>query len=189
LSEIDSKICYIDTPGVNSTQNKEHRELTDEMICDDNCDGMIFLLNGENIGTDDDSRHLRYVLEHYHGTILFLVNKLDRFKKEVDSVSATLKRVKEDLEKIGFPNPKVYPVSAYGAYLTKMYMHGEKLSEDELDELNFRKRKLSREEFRYDTYYESQVPEVNENNETEVLLRNSGILSLEKIIYKWGKAE
>lgn len=183
LKEIDARICFIDTPGVNSSQNKDHRELTDGVIADDNCDLLIFLLNGENIGTDDDIKHLRYVNEAYHGEILFLVNKLDRFKKDIDSVSSTLEKVKEDLIKLGFENPKVYPISAYAAYLAKMSLFDEELTDDEIDEMDFRKRKLSREGFRYDKYFDIPSPKIDANNENEVLLRNSGILALEQLIY------
>lgn len=183
ISEISNKVCFIDTPGVNSSQNKEHRELTDSTISDENCDLLIYLLNGENIGTDDDIKHLRFVAENYHGDIVFLINKLDRFKKDVDSVPDTLKKVAEDLTKIGYENPHVYPISAYAAYLAKMSMNGEELTEDEIDDLDFRKRKLSREEFQYHRYYDVETPEIDENDELGVLLRNSGILSFEKIIY------
>lgn len=183
ISEISNKVCFIDTPGVNSSQNKEHRELTDSTISDENCDLLIYLLNGENIGTDDDIKHLRFVAKNYHGEIVFLINKLDRFKKDVDSVPATLKKVAEDLTKIGYENPHVYPISAYAAHLAKMSMNGEELTEDEIDDLDFRKRKLSREEFQYHRYYDVEIPEIDENDELGVLLRNSGILSFEKIIY------
>lgn len=183
IEEIDSRICFIDTPGVNSALNKEHRELTDGVISDANCDLLIFLLNGENIGTDDDKKHLRYVHESYHGEILFLVNKLDRFKKGADSVPGTLEKVKNDLTKLGFEKINVYPISAYAAYLAKMSMFGETLTDDEIDDMDFRKRKLSKEEFRYDKYFSVPTPIIDEKNESEVLLRNSGILSLEKMIY------
>ena len=183
LSEIDKRICFIDTPGVNSSQNKEHRELTSGAISDGNCDLLIFLLNGENIGTDDDIKHLRYVAEKYSGKILFLVNKLDRFKKEVDSVPGTLEKIKEDLVKLGFEKSEVYPISAYAGYLAKMALFGEELTDDEMDDMDFRKRKLSRDEFRYDKYFDIPSAKIDETNDNEVLLRNSGILAVEQLIY------
>lgn len=184
ISNINEKICFIDTPGVNSSQNISHRELTDGVILDNNCDLLIFLFNGENIGTDDDADHLRYVADKYKGKIIFLVNKLDKFKKNIDSVPITLEKVKKDLIAYGYQNPQVYPISAYAGYLAKMYMFGEKLTDDEIDELNFRKRKLSREQFRYDKYFEIESPQIDETNENQVVLRNSGILALEQLIYK-----
>jgi hypothetical protein len=145
---------------------------------------LIYLLNGENIGTDDDRKHLRFIAEHYHGAILFLVNKLDHFTKGEDSVPATLQRVAADLLQIGYQNPQVYPISAYAAYLAKMSLYGEDLTDDEIDDLEFRKRKLSREEFQFFKYYDAAVPEIQEGDELGLLLRNSGILSFEKIIYQ-----
>lgn len=183
LKEIKNRICFIDTPGVNSSQDKEHREITNDVISDKSCDLLIYLLNGENIGTDDDISHLRYVHENYHGKTIFIVNKLDRFKRGTDSVSDTLKKVTEDLKKIGYKKPKVYPISAYAAYLAKMFMYGEQLTDDELDELEFRNSKLSKDEFQYYRYYDIEAPLINVNNKMEIILKNSGILSLEKIIY------
>ena len=183
LQSIDAKVCFIDTPGVNSSQNNEHREMTSKAISDIKCDLLIYLMNGENIGTDDDARHLSTVAKNYRGDVIFLVNKLDSFKKNSDSVSETLAKVKDDLIKTGFKEPKVFPISAYAAYLAKMTLYGEELTDDEKDDMDFRKRKLSREEFRYDKYFDEPSHNTDETNEAEVLLRNSGILALEKLIY------
>lgn len=183
LGEINRRVCFIDTPGVNSSQNKEHREMTNNAIADEDCDLLLYLLNGENIGTDDDVKHLQYVHERYHGDILFIVNKLDRFKKGIDSVPKTLADLERDLKNIGYEKPKIYPISAYAAYLAKMSMYGEELSEDEIDDLELSKRKLSKEEFQFYKYYGMEKPVINEQNEMESLLCNSGILSLEKLLY------
>ncbi len=96
----------------------------------------IYLLNGENIGTDDDRKHLLFILENYHGKIIFVVNKLDRFRKKEDSVTATLETVISDLSNMGFEAPAVVPVSSYAAYLAKMSIFAEPLDEDEQDEFD-----------------------------------------------------
>jgi hypothetical protein len=184
LTEIDTKICFIDTPGVNSSMEKEHREMSNDAIKNIKCDLLLYLFNAENIGSDDDIRHLKYVKDNYKGKIIFLVNRMDRFKKNVDSVTETLKSVKKDLKQIGFKESQVYPISAYAAYLAKMSLYGEELSEDEEDDLNFLKRKLSKSEFAFETYYPYRIEQpIEKNNELTSLLVHSGILSLEKIIY------
>ena len=130
----------------------------------------------------DNSRKASVSANHESFTSLKkLLNEQNSFS--ICSFSATLKKVVEDLTKIGYENPRVYPISAYAAYLAKMSMNGEELTEDEIDDLDFRKRKLSREEFQYHRYYDIETPEIDENDELGVLLRNSGILSFEKIIY------
>ena len=184
LCEIENKVCFIDTPGVNSSMDKTHRVMSNEAIKNIECDLLIYLFNAENIGSDDDIKHLKYVKDNYNGKVIFLVNRLDRFKKDSDSVPQTLESVKKDLSRIGFGNPEVYPVSAYAAYLSKMEIYGEQLSEDERDDLEFVKRKLKKGEFSYEKYYPDYA-EVNiklQDDLGEVLL-HSGILSLEEMIY------
>lgn len=184
LSESDARVCFIDTPGVNSSMEIEHREMSNKTIKDSKCDLLLYLFNAENIGTDDDIRHLRYVKENYDGKIIFLVNRMDRFKKNVDFVSQTMASVEKDLLKLGFKNPTVYPISAYAAYLAKMSMYGEELSDDELDDLEFLRRKLSRADFAYETYYPNKIEIAKDKiNEFNDVLIHSGILSLENIIF------
>ena len=179
------RIWLIDTPGVNSSQNIEHQQLTDRIICDTNGDLLIYLLNGENIGTDDDRKHLLFVLEKYHGNILFVVNKLDRFRKNEDSIEGTLKAVVEDLKIIGFENPYVVPVSSYAAYLAKMNIFSEPLDADEQDELERMSRKMKKPEYQLDKYYPEKIKAavtIESDEESHQLLLHSGILHLEEII-------
>ena len=75
---------------------------------------------------------------------------MDHYKKDVDSVKNTLEAVERDLKIIGFENPIIYPLSAYAGYLGKMVLYGEKLSEDEQDDIDFVKRKLKRNDFSYE---------------------------------------
>lgn len=184
IEEIEEKICFIDTPGVNSSMNKGHRDIANEAIRSIECDLLLYLFNGENIGSDDDVRHLKYVKDNYQGKIIFLVNRLDHYKKGVDSVSETIEKERNDLIRLGFKDPDIYPISAYAAYLAKMSLYGELLSEAELEELSDLKRILKKEEFSYEKYYSNVID--NREKATDSiyqLLLHSGILSLEEIIY------
>ena len=134
--------------------------------------------------TLDELRHLSFVKDHYHGKIVFLVNRIDQYRKGVDSIKETLDKIHEDLTKLGFTEPEVFPVSAYAGYLGKMALNNEILNEDELDELDLLKRKLKRDEFSYEKYYKVSVNEQSYKNEIEELLLHSGILSLEKMLYE-----
>lgn len=137
IGSIDSKVCFIDTPGVNASQNHVHKEITQNAISTLKFDLLLYLFNGENIGTEDDRRHLEYVAENYKGKIIFVVNKLDRYKANEDSVDNTLNQIQKDLENLGYSPLIVCPVSAYAAYLAKMSMYGEELNDDELAELEW----------------------------------------------------
>lgn len=179
------RIWFIDTPGVNSSQDIEHKCLTEKTICETESDLLIYLMNGENIGTNDERKHLLFVLEHYHGNILFLVNKMDRFRKQEDSVTETLKAVIDDLTSIGFENPKVFPISAYVAYLAKLKMFAEFLNEDEQDEFERMSRKMKKPEYQFEKYYPEEIEvsvAIDADDENQRLLLHSGILHLEEII-------
>ncbi len=180
------RIWLIDTPGVNSFQNTAHRMLTEEKICNTNADLLIYLLNGENIGTEDDRKHLLFILEKYRGKILFVVNKLDRFRKKEDSVKETLNSVISELTDMGFDSPDVVPISSYAAYLAKMKIFSEPLDEDEQDEYERMSRKLKKPEYQLDMYYPDTVKNsvcIDRDDESYQLLLHSGLLHLESIIY------
>ena len=180
------RIWLIDTPGVNSSQDSVHRELTEKTIKNTDANILVYLLNGENIGTEDDRQHLRFIFDNYHHKVVFVVNKLDRFRKE-DSVTETLNRVVADLEDIGFEKPMVVPVSSYAAYLAKLSIFGVELDEDEQDEFDRMSRKMKKAEYQFDTYYPENVQSdicVSENDEKHQLLLHSGVLQLENILYK-----
>ncbi len=184
IMDVNVPMCFIDTPGVNSSQDKRHKEITEKDIIESKYEKLMYIMNGENIGTDDDRRHLEFVAENFKGTIIFVVNKLDRFRKE-DSITETLAKIKKDLEKLGFSNPIVCPISAYAAYLAKMSMFGEKLNDDEMDELERCYRKLCKDEYQLNKYYPFEYQNISVAEEkNQMLLLHSGILSLEKILYE-----
>lgn len=184
IDDVNIPICFIDTPGVNSSQEKEHRNITEKDIHESKYENLMYVMNGENIGTDDDRRHLEFVAENYKGKIIFVVNKLDRYRKE-DSIPDTLLQVKKELEELGYKQPIICPISAYAAYLAKMSLFGEKLNDDEMDELDRFYRKLSKEEYKLNKYYPACYQDIHvSEDKNQLLLLHSGILSLEKILYE-----
>lgn len=186
IGKTAKRIWLIDTPGVNSSQDKAHRDLTERYIKEAPSDMLIYLLNGENIGSEDDKNHLQFVREHYTGNVIFLINKLDRFRKEEDSIAETLAAAVDDLKEIGFADPVVVPISSYAAYLAKMSIFGEEIDKFSQMELGLIAGKLNDTEYQFDTYYpnssRSEV-ELDSSSEAKFLLLHSGVLQLENIIY------
>ncbi len=180
------RIWLIDTPGVNSSQDKAHREIAEQYIKETPSDMLIYLLNGENIGSEDDRNHLQYVRENYTGKVIFLINKLDRFRKEEDSIAETLNAAIDDLKEMGFADPVVVPISSYAAYLAKMSIFGEELDKFSQMELGLIAGKLNDTEYQFDTYYPDSSRrdiELDSSIEANCLLLHSGVLQLENIIY------
>lgn len=186
LRSAPKRVWLIDTPGVNSSQDKEHKDITEKCIKNTPAELLLYILNGANIGSDDDRAHLQFVLDNYKGKTVFVVNKLDKFRKKEDSVPETLAAVREDLKKMGFVEPLVVPISSSAAYLAKMSIFGEELDEEDQDEFALLSRKLKSDGYRFDAYYpiSGKDVELDENSEAHMLLRHSGVLQLEKIIYE-----
>lgn len=180
------RVWLIDTPGVNSAHYIEHKLLTENAIRSSEADLLIYLLNAQNIGVDDDRRHLLFVRNHYFGKILFVVNQLDGFKKKEDSVEETLQKAAEELSGLGFEDPRVVPVSAYAAFLAKKVLFHELLDEDEQSDYRFLAEKMEDPELWLNACYpgeENAADAIRENEKSCRLLLHSGLLQLENIIY------
>lgn len=190
LSPAARRVWLLDTPGVNSATNTEHKSISEKMIQEAEPDLLIYLLNGEAIGTDDEKRHLLFIKEHCKCRIFFVVNKVDSYRKNEDSIVQTIADTKKDLEKVGFKSPCVVPVSAYAAYLAKSVYWNEAMDDDEMDDMERLDRKLKRAEFRLDSFYpDFSRPSwiSDEGGEAEQLMLHSGILNLENMIYQVGE--
>ena len=179
------RIWLIDTPGINSSNHPSHKECAERCIRETKADMLVYLLNGQNIGSDDDRSHLQFVYENYKGRVLFVVNKLDKFRKGEDSVEETLSRVAKELSEIGIVSPVVVPVSSVAAYLAKRRLYGESLDEDDQEEFERIARKLKKSEYQFDAYYprSERLEQMTEDSEEQRVLLHSGLLHREEMIY------
>lgn len=172
------RVVFIDTPGVNSSLDEEHAKIAKSVICAGNYDCILYVLNAENIGTEDDVKHLKFIYENCKNKkIIFVVNKLDRYRNSEDSIEEAITNVIKDLQNIGFDKPDVYPISAYTALLAKKVMFGDTLTEEEQDEYNLLVRKFKKDEYDMRKYYTSD--EFVESLKTDDLLNKCGLNGLE----------
>lgn len=194
LGERKSRLCIIDTPGVNSYFNSAHFHTTRKYINEQRFDKLIYVINAENIGTNDDIKHLKFIIENVENNkILFAINKLDKFKSKEDSIMESIKNIKLDLNKLGFTDPIICPVSSYAAVLAKKGIYNEPKSEYEEDEYKYLTRKFRIKEYDLSQYYSEEIQVKakkikNANSERfpeEVdLLFKSGMLCFEQLITK-----
>ena len=102
---------------------------------------------------------------------------MDRFKQKEDSIGKMLCDYYADLEKIGFKNPTVIPVSGHAALLFKL--PDNVLDDEDLYDKKTLKLKFQRE------YYNLQSYNPKKENYSATILGNSGIDYLEKTILKY----
>ena len=180
------RVCLIDTPGVNSALNGDHRKLAHKAILKENYDKLIYVLNAEYSGKDEEIKHLKFVHKNVpNEKVIFVFNKLDSFRSTEDSIPSSIEGIKTDLRKIGYKNPVICPLSADFAMLLKMKKSGEKLSKHQERSLERFKEDFSEPEKDLSVYYDKPVEDLTYSGDDEFLKfsRLSGLYNLENILY------
>lgn len=96
-----NRVCIIDTPGVNSAINRNHRKITRKVLKEEMYDKLIYILNANKLGIDEEKGHLLWVSENVpKEKVVFVLNKLDDFKSVDDSIEESINGVKRDLHAI-----------------------------------------------------------------------------------------
>lgn len=121
----------IDTPGPNNAQNQNHKNTTFRAIEGSSNNLILYVLNGTQLGTNDDDSLLSYVAEQMqkggkqaHDRFLFVVNKMDDFNPEEESVEEALANVRKYLADHKIDNPQLFPCSAYTALNIRTLLNG-----------------------------------------------------------------
>lgn len=173
----EKRFRLIDTPGVNSSMNPEHTNLTYNAIGSEEFNKVVYVINGEQIGTEDDRRHLEYIFNKVKkDKVIFVLNKLDSYRSGEDSVEETVNNLQEDLKEIGFTNFRICPVSAYAGFLAKKYLFEDDMDEDEIYELKVFMKKFKKPEYNLAQYHKETI------SSEDLLGLAKGIQKEEKII-------
>jgi len=174
------RMCLIDTPGVNSVVEPMHRTIAQNAIVSEDYDTLIYVLNAGKLGTDEEIKHLKFVYNNVPAEkVVFVLNQLDRFRIGEDSILGSIEGVKADLQKIGYQNPIVCPLSAYFSFLLKMKHNGIKLSKREQADFNLYKEIFSDPEYDLSKFVGKTS---DKDDELTVLSCKSGLYGLEKIL-------
>lgn len=187
---VDKPLCLIDTPGVNYSGNISHQKITQEVILEKDYDLLIYIMNAEYLGTDDEHRHLKFIADNVKDKkIVVAVNKLDRFNAREDDVTLSVNEVFNDLKKFNLNNYRLCPISAYAGLLAKEKLWHDDIDEFDVDELELIRRKLKKEKYNLSSYYSDILLKDSNNRDFSKsdkkyfeLLANCGILPFEKLI-------
>lgn len=110
----------IDSPGVNAALHRDHKEAFKKIFEKGEFDKIVYVINAENSGTSDDALHMKSVIDNLNGKdIVFVVNKIDSLESEDDSVDELITHIREDIHKLGIPDPVICPLSAKDGLLLK----------------------------------------------------------------------
>lgn len=216
LDSRSTALMLVDTPGPNNAQNQAHKNTTYRAINNDSNNLILYVLNGTQLSTNDDASLLHYVADQMRkggkqmrDRFLFVINKMDQFNPEEESIEKAIISAKNYLATHGIEDPQLFPCSAFAALNIRTELAGvdidnltraeeRKLSVAARDALLMVDKFIDYESMhleKYTTLSPSAQQELNlrlsnaiEVNDTkEIALIHSGIYSIEEAIKAYVK--
>lgn len=197
VSSVGMRLVLVDTPGPNNSRDKNHEEMTYKMLSDSDKSLVLYVMNGEQLGINDETIFLNYICsvmksggKQARERFIFAVNKMDAFKPNeggVERIVPALEDVKSGLEGRGIFNPNIFPVTALAALERRV---GDEDDSDEFDK--FKKYVKRNEAYHFEKYYdfthlpllarhviEETFERVEEDGQVEI---HTGVFSIEQAI-------
>lgn len=182
LYSSNKRICFIDTPGVNSAINKNHGKITKEALKNEKYDKIIYIFNANKLGTEEEISYLKWMAQNVDKEkVIFVLNKIDSFNTVDDSIQNSIDGIQNDLFALGFEKPLICPISAYFSLLLKRQLYDGDLSEDEEDDYQYYVKKFNRSTYDLSKYYSEPISNGIEN-EIITISKKCGLYGLEKVI-------
>ena len=111
----ESSLVLIDTPGPNNARDKDHKVKTYNMLSESSKTLVLYILNAQQLAVEDDDNLLSHVADSMkiggrqsRDRFIFVINKMDEYWKDEDSVESAIQKVKDYLSDKGIENPNVY---------------------------------------------------------------------------------
>ena len=203
----DVSLVLIDTPGPNNSRDLEHRVTTYNMLKESSKTLVLYILNAQQLGVDDDNELLNNVAssmkvggKQSRDRFIFVINKMDEYWGPEDSVDRAIQKVKDYLADKGIMNPNIYPASAITALYIRDTLKGtEDMSSDDFGNLaseegkKLVRRSLQIDKLHFETYapllpttrgmIENRLKELSDNGDKKgQALIHSGIIPIEEAI-------
>lgn len=177
------RIIVNDSPGVNFSGNEQHKLIADKLIKDHNYNLLIYVMNATQLATDDENAHLEFVKKAVGNIpVLFIINKIDSLIVEEDDIQGIIYRQTKFLEKKGFKDPIVCPVSAKAGYLSKKFVSDglSKIEEREIYNYVDKFDRMKLTDYYAKSFKSIKIPDPT--REEERLLKICGFAYVERII-------
>ena len=163
VSSDDVSLVLVDTPGPNNSRDPEHRAATYRMLSESSKTVVLYILNATQLAVNDDYNLLSHVADSMRvggkqsrDRFIFVVNKLDEFKKGEDSVDAAIAKVRDYLKDNGIENANIYPASALTALNIRTILEkSDDEEDDEVCEAKLKVRKFNRND---ELHFEKVAP-------------------------------
>ena len=198
----DVSLVLVDTPGPNNSRDPEHKAATYHMLSESSKTVVLYIMNATQLAVDYDSNLLGHVAESMkvggkqsRDRFIFVVNKLDEFKKDEDRIDVALKKVRDYLADNGIENPNIYPASALTAlYIRTILAESDDDDDEDVYDAKGKVKKFNRNE---EMYFENYAPlpasakgiianrltkAINDGDDKAQALIHSGVVPVEEAI-------
>ncbi|TCI28222.1 hypothetical protein EVJ33_14755 [Exiguobacterium sp. SL-10] len=191
----ETSLVLIDTPGPNNSRDENHLKMTYKNLSESSKTLVLYILNATQLGVDDDSRLLDMVAESMKvggkqskDRYLFVVNKLDQFRKGEDDVEVSLSKVRKYLANRGIHDPNIFPAAALPALDIRQLMNrADEVDEDLEFEISVMTRKLNHNEQLHLERYATLTPSIrNKMNQRLKEVENGDIYNKDSALVHSG---
>lgn len=203
VSSVGMKLVLVDTPGPNNSRDKSHAEMTYKMIADSDKSLVLYVMNGQQLGINDEKIFLDYICQSMKDggkkareRFIFVVNKMDAFdpypqNDGPECITKALDNVKAGLEDREIYNPNIFPVCSLPALQKRAEMKGTRarILRDFVDMCE------EYEVMHFENYYEyNNLPQTVRNRienfkvqmgEDDAIEIHTGIVSVEQAIAQY----
>lgn len=179
----EMSLVLIDTPGPNNSRDENHLKTTYKNLDESSKALVLYILNATQLGVNDDSQLLNAVASSMQvggkqskDRYLFVVNKLDEFRKGDDDVEVSLQKVRKYLADRGIHDANIFPAAALLALGIREWLnHPEQVDEEDLeDEILPRLKKLNRNEQFHLEKYATLTPSIRKKMDEQLRLADDG---------------
>lgn len=203
VKSVGMKLVLVDTPGPNNSRDKSHEEMTYKMIADSDKSLVLYVMNGRQLGINDEKIFLDYVCQSMKDggkqareRFIFAVNQMDAFLPYPENdgptcITSALNKVKSGLEDRTIYNPNIFPVCSLPALQKRAEMKGLRAGEFR----EFRDKCEEFESMHFEKYYDyNNLPQTvrqriesfaNEQKGDDLVEVHTGILSIEQAIAQY----
>jgi len=113
FSRLEPGVYLVDTPGANNALSARHGELLLEFL--PVAAAVIFMVTADEPLTEPEKKLLRSIHGHDTKKLFFAVNKVDRIESgdlEREELAEGIDHNRQILADVGFPDARIYPISA-----------------------------------------------------------------------------
>lgn len=135
IKNINKPFVFIDTPGVNNSEDILHEERTKAVLSRMDRGIIVYLLNATQLATNDDALLLQMVLKHVKENpqvkIYFVLNKIDMLDEDKESIKETIKIAESYINSFGMEDSVIYPLSALSAKVLRLKLGNKYMTKTE----------------------------------------------------------